>query len=135
VEDSVRTVEEGLGATLSKPLGSMVYQAGPLEALGRLAQEFVAFLILGMLLQALLVGYSGGRRLLAIGVGVGLVLSLDLGRLMFSSALPDMTLTLTAMAGMVASQWVYPRFVTIFLTPADRSMAGRLPGRNLRNEE
>jgi hypothetical protein len=97
----------------------MVYQAGPLEALGRLAQEFVAFLILGMLLQALL-GASGRRRLLATGVSVVLVLSLDLGRLMFSSSVPDMTLTLTALAAVVASQWVHPRFVTIFLTPADR---------------
>jgi glycopeptide antibiotics resistance protein len=118
---SALDVEEGLGAVLRKPLGSMVYQAGPLEALGRLAQEFVAFLILGMLLQALL-GASKQWRLFATGVGIVLALSLDLSRLIFSSTLPDMTLTLTALAAVVASQWAHPRFVTIFLTPTSHAI-------------
>jgi len=115
-----RTLAQGLERAFQAPLGGMVYSAGPLDAIPRLAQEFSAFLIFGMLWQAMLAS-SGRRRLLALGVSVALVLVIECGGLMFSRSAPEILLSVTALAGVVASYWLHHRFVAVFLTPAGSS--------------
>ena len=114
------TAVEGLDATTLALPGSMVYSAGPLDALPRLAQEFGVWLTLGLLIQAL-ASSSNLRRLVATSTCILLALTLELIRLQFSPYRFDMLLTFAAIAGAAASYWVYPRLITIFLTPADPS--------------
>ena len=117
----------GLELALSRPPLQMVNSGGPLDAVPRLGQEFAAFLVLGMILQALLVSFRR-RGICAVAIGVVLMLGLELGRLPFSQYLPDYTLVLAAIAGVVASFWAYPRSVAIFLTPASLAKESQSTG-------
>ncbi|MBL7134610.1 MAG: VanZ family protein [Phycisphaerae bacterium] len=114
------TLAQGLDRAAQAPPGGMVYGAGPLVAIPRLAQEFGAFLIFGMFWQAILAS-SVRRRLLALGIGVALTLVLECAGLMLSRWAPEILLSLAAVAGVIASYWVHRRFVAVFLTPAGLS--------------
>ncbi|MDY0166852.1 MAG: VanZ family protein [Thermoguttaceae bacterium] len=111
------TMKDKLGATLQTPPGSMVYSVGPLAATARIAQEFGAFLILGMLIQSILAGYRR-HAVIATLATLLLVLAIELGSLAFTSYRNDVTLTIFALAGAIVSAWAYPRCVALFFTPA-----------------
>jgi len=113
VRRSADAMAQGLGVALSRPVGSIFNDKGPLEAASRLVQEFGAFLLLGMLLQSLF-----SRRRMAVVAGLVLVLSLELGRLALSRYLPDATMTVAGLAGAMASLWGYRCVVSVFLTPS-----------------
>jgi glycopeptide antibiotics resistance protein len=108
-------VQGRIATILGTPPFDIVRSIGPLDAVARLGEEFVAFLVLGMFLQALLAPAGGGRRfLIAVGTAA-IALILDAGRLFLPVYPPDMTLSLLALAGCAASVWAYPRFVAVFL--------------------
>ena len=112
-------VQGRIATILGTPPFDIVRGIGPLDAVARLGEEFVAFLVLGMLLQALLAPAGGGRRFpIAFGTAA-IALILDAGRLFLPVHPPDMTVSLLALAGSAASVWAYPRFVAVFLKHPD----------------
>lgn len=119
------TVKSTAGSPVT--LGNMVYYAGPLNAASRLAQEFGAWLIFGMLVQAVC-NRSDRWRLLGAAVSVAVVLILEYCRWQFGSHRFDLLLTAAAVGGAAASFSVYPRFVKVFLTPDDENSPSETAG-------
>lgn len=110
------------------PVFDIFRSAGPMDALARLGEEFVALLVLGILLQSLL-ARSGGPRRFAVGIAAALIgLVMEAGRLCFPVYGPDLTVAVAGLAGCAVSGWVYPRFVALFLTGDDDSSLGRESG-------
>jgi len=115
----VADVVKRIHRIFATPVFDIFRSAGPMDALARVGEEFIALLVFGILLQGLL-ARSGGLRRFAVGIAAAVVgLVMEAGRLCFPVYGPDLTVALAGLAGCAASVWAYPRFVALFLTVDD----------------
>lgn len=108
-------IGQRVGGILAVPLFDMVRRLGPLEAVARLGRELASLLVVGMLLQSLLAGRGGRRRIAAAAVTVLIALTLEFGALVFVAYRPDLTIALAGLTAGIAGAWAYPGFVRVFL--------------------
>ena len=99
------------------PLATYYYQS-EIGAAGEVAREFLALLVLGLLLRSVVAPSARGRHAAAwaIGAAVAATAVLEAGLLLLPDRMVDPASGITQVAGGVAGVLLYPQFVDLFVT-------------------